>query len=120
MTSMLVCMVLVALAQGWDRPAIEASELAAPGVAQMDTQAQTTSEDLDSVTVPAVKEQEAKTRWEYDEEGKPVVRIEEQEPQPAAKPIAAPKEKPVVKVDARQEKNASGPIATFWLLMPRR
>ena len=122
MTSMLVSIVLVALAQGWDRPAMESSELAAPGTVQTGAEAQTpaASEDLDSVTTAAPQAQEVKTRWEYDEEGKPVARVEEAEAPLETKPVAAPEEKSAAKTDARQEKNTSGRIATFWFIMPRR
>ena len=134
MTSIFVCISLAVLMQGWDRPAIESSELAAPGTMTGSTQAQgsVASEDLDSVTAPspspapapapkpAPPKQEVKTRWEYDDEGKPVARVENVEASPATPPVATPTDKPVAKVEVSQEKMPSGRIATFWLMMPRR
>ena len=131
MTSILICISLALLMQGWERPEMESSELAAPGAMQteVDKQPKTDSEDLDSATLTEQPVPEVTTRWEYGEEGKPVARIEENnvlpelksEPTPDPKPKSEmPQEKPTTKKEAQPDKNASGRIAIFWLLPPRR
>jgi outer membrane biosynthesis protein TonB len=131
MTSVLICMSLALLMQSWDRPAIESSDLAAPGTmqAEVDKQPETASEDLDSATLTEQTVPEVTTRWEYDEEGKPVARVEEKkalpeltpEPKTDPKPASeAPAETPAAETKVQPDKNTSGRIAIFWLLPPRR
>jgi len=128
MNSILMCFVFVVLAQGWERPDMEASELAAPASmqAQSGAQQETASEDLDSNPTPAQPAPPVATRWEYDEDGNPVARVVEEQAASAAtkpvdtKPAATPKKEAPENKETKQQKNTSERIATFWFLLPRK
>ncbi|MCK5862518.1 MAG: hypothetical protein KAH38_08535, partial [Candidatus Hydrogenedentes bacterium] len=77
------------------------------------------SSKSDKVSAAAQPEQNSEPHWEYDTEGKMVVRVEEKDAALEPPAVPASKKKDVVKVEDRQKTNSSGQIATFWFLMPR-
>lgn len=129
MNSVLICIALAILAQGWERPEMEATELAAPPAMQVQQeQPKQLSEDLDSTAptpqpapTPVQQPAQNNSRWEYDENGQPVVRGNEEKVQTNT-PVpteAVPVKKEEKKEPAKKNSNA-GRIATFWFIMPPR
>lgn len=127
MNSILVSLVLVVLAQGWEQPEMEASELDAPASMTQTTPepSESSSEDLDSSAAQSAAPSQT-TRWEYDESGKPVARVDAEET-PASTPKAAEKKPENSSEKAAEEKKqakpkakSSGRVATFWFILPRK
>ncbi len=133
MKSMLVCVSLVLLAQGWERPVIKESELAAPPGAGQGSPAvgddtarpgQTGSWDMDSGNAdaeqrdasPQAEQEEVVTRWEYDDEGRPVVRTVGT----AETSHREPEKEVESRNETAREQREPGRIATFWFVLPRR
>ncbi|HDP34989.1 MAG TPA: hypothetical protein ENN29_07770 [Candidatus Hydrogenedentes bacterium] len=134
MNTVFACVSLVVLAQAWDRPVIRESELAAPD--SVDMESKTSADAGDAVSsdnasgfgtlapltaTPQTPPAESVTRWEYDNEGRPVARTKEELPKAdVPEKQRESNDKPAKDSGVDQKKQNTGRVVTFWLLLPRR
>lgn len=127
MNSVLLCVLIFMVSQNDSQPVITEAELAAPPGMQREgrvgddgnnsTPTNAGSQDLESEpSAPTAQtDNEVVTRWEYDEEGRPVVRTEERSEQPREEPAEEEADE-----ESAQTQRRTGRIGTFWFVLPRR
>ncbi len=139
MNMLILCLIVIAGAQGWERPVITEAELTAPETPQQQPPPQTsdnatgTNELSWDMDTPSLEESPKETAdqqlyWEYDDDGQPVARpaTDVQQPAPPQKSEAEPpQQQPQPQAHpkpAQQEPSGrhAGRIATFWMVLPPR
>jgi len=107
MIMLAVCVALAVTGQGWEKPVIQEAELAAP----------VEIEQADPSAPPG-------ERWEYDDEGQPVVRPSVQTPETASagqvsQPQRLDSSPAQESSEIKKRPQRSRHIATFWFVMPK-
>lgn len=139
MIMLAVCVALAVTGQGWERPVIQEAELAAPvEIEQAEPSAPPrelqnapgsgaevrTLPGESSVVAPPAETTAEELRWEYDEEGQPVVRPSVQTPETASagqvsQPQRLDSSPAQESSEIKKRPQRSRHIATFWFVMPK-